>query len=105
MPSDRERKEMRNLLKFLFFSSRGGLTRLKVVELLARSQLNANQISKEVGIDYKTVSHHLDVLVRHRIIVREGEGYGSTYRISRDFLPYMEILEELKGSTGRQRRE
>ena len=33
-------------------------------------------------MDYKTVRHHLNVLLRNRLILAVGEGYGSLYFLS-----------------------
>jgi DNA-binding transcriptional ArsR family regulator len=33
-------------------------------------------------MDYKTVRHHLSVLLRNKLILEVGEGYGSLYFLS-----------------------
>lgn len=33
-------------------------------------------------MDYKTVRHHLKVLLRNRLILEVGEGYGSLFFVS-----------------------
>ncbi|MCX9015017.1 MAG: winged helix-turn-helix domain-containing protein [Candidatus Methanoperedens sp.] len=44
---------------------------------------NANQLSDSMGMDYKTIRHHLDVLIKNGIITMEGEKYGAMYFISK----------------------
>jgi DNA-binding transcriptional ArsR family regulator len=93
--NDRERKQVKKMLKFLFFSSRGGKTRLNIIRLLENSPLNANQISEKLDLDYKTVMHHLEVLIENKIVIREGEKYGAKYRLSSEYYIFKDIFEEL----------
>jgi DNA-binding transcriptional ArsR family regulator len=44
--------------------------------------MNANQLAETLGMDYKTVRHHLTVLSKNRLILSEGEGYGTMYFLS-----------------------
>ncbi len=44
---------------------------------------NANQLAESMGMDYKTIRHHLDVLVKNGVITMEGEKYGAMYFISK----------------------
>ena len=44
--------------------------------------MNANQMAADLGIDYKTVRHHLNVLVKNHMLVSVGEGYGAMYFLS-----------------------
>jgi DNA-binding transcriptional ArsR family regulator len=44
--------------------------------------MNANQIAANLGMDYKTVRHHLNVLVKNHMLISAGEGYGAMYFVS-----------------------
>ena len=68
------------LLWYLIGSTRGGINRAKILELINSRPANANQIALELKIDYKTVTHHLDVLSRNGLLITDNkEAYGSTY--------------------------
>lgn len=67
---------------YLIAGTRGGDTRARIIDLLIQRPYNANQLSKELGMDYKTIRHHIDVLLKHNIIVTEGDKYGTMYFLS-----------------------
>ncbi|BBD71957.1 transcriptional regulator [Sulfodiicoccus acidiphilus] len=92
----KEDREFRKLFKYLFYTSRGGQTRLVILRSLLKEGKNANKIAMELGLDYKTVTHHLEVLMDNHIIWKEGEGYASPYRISNLILPKLHLLDELE---------
>lgn len=72
----------KRLLWFIFTGSRGGLNRLKLVQIIKETPLNANQLAKELGLDYKAIIHHVKVLEKNNIITKIGEKYNVTYFIS-----------------------
>ncbi len=44
---------------------------------------NANQLAETMDMDYKTIRHHLDVLIKNGVITMEGDKYGAMYFISK----------------------
>jgi DNA-binding transcriptional ArsR family regulator len=64
---------------FYFASSRGAATRIRIVKLLQQRPYNANQLSKELSMDYKAVKHHITVLEKNSLLKKFDGGYGATY--------------------------
>ena len=85
----------KRLLWFLFAGSRGGINRLKLISILKETPLNANQLAKKLGLDYKAIQHHIRVLEKNNIITKAGEKYGVTYFISPFLEVNMESLDEI----------
>jgi len=85
----------KRLLWFVFAGSRGGLNRLKLVKIIRENPLNANQLAKEMSLDYKAIIHHIGVLEKNNIITRIGEKYNVTFFISNFLEANMESFEEI----------
>ena len=83
------------LLGWLIAGTRGGGTRARIIQTLKETPQNANQLANKLGMDYRTIRHHLGVLEKNRLITSAGEGYGTTYFLS----PVMEenyaLFEEI----------
>jgi len=64
--------------------------------------MNANQLATRLGMDYKTVRHHLTVLLKNHLIVGVGDGYGMMYFISPElelnYDEFLRIWEKIGGS-------
>ena len=73
---------IKRLFWFLFAGSRGGLNRLRIVQTIRGKPLNANQLAKDLELDYKAIQHHVNVLEKNNIITKVGEKYGITYFVS-----------------------
>ncbi len=73
---------VRRLIWWVFTGNRGGPNRARLVVSLRDQPMNANQLAQKLGMDYKTIRHHLQVLKKNRLIVEAGEGYGAMYFIS-----------------------
>lgn len=73
---------MKRVLWYLIAGTRGGLNRAKIIKALSERPYNANQLAEELGVDYKTMRHHLDVLVKNKILMTGGDKYGAMYFIS-----------------------
>jgi PAS domain S-box-containing protein len=70
------------LLYYLIEGTRGGKTRAIILRHLAEKSYNANQLSRALNMDYKTIRHHLEVLIKYGIIMRNHEGHSDLYFIS-----------------------
>ncbi len=75
-------KESRKLLFYLFTSTRGGFTRLRIIMLLLEKPLNTHQVSLELDLDYKAVQHHMKVLEKNNMVSKVGVKYGALYHLS-----------------------
>lgn len=85
----------RRLLWFVFAGSRGGLNRLRIITTLKEKPQNTNQLANELGLDYKAIQHHINVLKKNNLISKEGEKYGITFFISTFLEVNMETFDEI----------
>ena len=103
---------VKRLLWWLIAGSVGGLNRAKIIHLLKEHPYNANQITEELKLDYKTVRHHIEVLEKNNLITSIGSGYGKMYCLSplldENFQVFSDIWDEIgkndiKGAKNRGR--
>ena len=85
----------RRLLWFVFAGSRGGLNRLRIISILKEKPHNTNQLANELGLDYKAIQHHINVLKKNNLIIKEGEKYGVTFFVSTFLEVNMETFDEI----------
>ncbi len=74
----------RQLMYWLFVSSKGGLNRAKMVLALKERPMNLNQLAEKMGLHYTTVEHHVKVLAKHGFLVVSCDDYGKAYFLSQD---------------------
>ncbi len=75
-------KQTRKLLLYLFTSTRGGFTRLRIIMRLLDQPYNTHQLSKELDLDYKAIQHHMKVLEKNNMVSKIGEKYGAIFHLS-----------------------
>jgi DNA-binding transcriptional ArsR family regulator len=75
-------KQTRKLLLYLFTSTRGGFTRLRIIINLLEKPYNTHQLSTVLELDYKAVQHHLKVLEKNNMVSKIGEKYGALFYLS-----------------------
>lgn len=94
---------VKKILWWLLAATKGGLTRGRILEKLAENPMNANELAKELGLDYKTVRHHLKVLEKNSLITSMGEGYGKMYFISELLEQNMKFFHEIWEKIGKNK--
>ena len=87
-------KQTRKLLLYLFTSTRGGFTRLRIIVLLLQRPYNTHQLSQELQLDYKAVQHHMQVLEKNNLVAKIGEKYGAIYHLSNFLEVNIRALDE-----------
>ena len=73
---------MRRLLRHLIAGTKGGYNRAKILKELEEEPHNAYQLSEKLGLNYKTVRHHLKVLEKNYLVISSGNSYGAKYSLS-----------------------
>ena len=91
----------KRLLWYLIGSTKGGVSRAKILDLLNSRPSNKNQIASELKLDYKTVAHHLEVLSKNGLIITDNiYTYGATYFLTpimeKNYDAFREILSKIK---------
>jgi len=90
---------MRRILWWLIAGTKGGRTRAKIIQALSSQPANANQLSERLGYDYKTIKHHLEILMDNRIVTSQGGRYGAVYflteEMERHYSLFLEIVERM----------
>jgi len=89
------------LVWYLLAGTRGGKNRAKILLALRTRPYNAHQLSIVLNLDYKTVRHHLKILLENNLITKIGRGdYGAAYGLSEymtsNFNKFKEIWERMK---------
>src|SRR3989338_4102225 len=93
----------KRLIWYVFASTKGGPTRILIIELLKKRPYNINQLSKKLGMDYKTVLHHIKVLEENRMIIPNGKEYGTIYFPSQYLEESSGIFKEIKEKLEKER--
>ena len=87
-------KQTRKLLLYLFTSTRGGFTRLRIIIHLLDRPYNTHQLSQVLDLDYKAVQHHMKVLQKNNMVSKIGEKYGAIFHLSNFLEMNIGTLEE-----------
>lgn len=86
---------MKRVLWWLIAGTRGGLNRARIIMALKDMPANANQLAENLDLDYKTIRHHLDLLVENQILVPQGEGYGMVYFLTSEMEANYDEFEKI----------
>ena len=95
-------ENFKKVLWWLIGGSRGGKNRMRIIVHLKEEPSNANQLSEELDLDYKTIQHHLRKLEDANIIETIGEGYGKNYFLTDQMENNMNEMERIADKSGKE---
>jgi predicted transcriptional regulator len=87
--------DLRRLLWYLLGATRGGEMRARLITELRERPGNLNQLAKRLGVEYRTVQHHIEVLKKNSLVSSAGEHYGLTYFLTPWLEAHIDIFENL----------
>ena len=93
---------VKRLLWWLLAGSVGGFNRGRMLESLFDQPKNANELSKTLKLDYKTIRHHLEVLEKNNLVMYTGTGYGRMFFPSDLIENNKVIFDEIWGKIGKK---
>ncbi|HWM50459.1 MAG TPA: winged helix-turn-helix domain-containing protein [Thermoplasmata archaeon] len=102
---------LRQLLWYLIAGTRGGVNRARILEALHERPANAHQLCESLGLDYRTVRHHLGLLERNGLLTRPaGDAYAAPYFLSSileaNYADFEEVRRHIPAEgTDRERKE
>jgi len=88
-------QQIKMLLWSTFAGSKGCINRVKIVSQLKKMPSNTNQLSKQLGLDYKVIERHLEILEKHELVIKVGNRYGSTFFISSLLESNLNLFDEV----------
>lgn len=88
------------MLWWLIGGTRGGKNRLRIIMSLEERPKNANSIAENLDLDYKTVTHHLELMEENNVVDTIGGGYGKNYVLTEQMEQNLDQLEQVKEQAG-----
>jgi len=86
---------MEGAIWYVLTGTRGGPNRVRLLRAVDRRPRNANQLADALDLDYKTVRHHLDVLVDNGMVRSSGDDYGAVYLPTDRLQQHWDVVEEV----------
>ena len=86
---------MEGVLWYVLTGTRGGANRARILRAINERPRNANRLADDLDLDYKTVRHHLDVLIDNDVLRNSGDDYGAVYLPTEQVNHYWDTVEEI----------
>lgn len=86
---------MEAVLWYVLTGTRGGENRVRLLRAVDGRPRNANQLAEDLDLDYKTVRHHLDVLMENGMVENSGDDYGAVYLPTDRIRHHWETVEDI----------
>jgi len=81
--------------KRIFIELFGSGPRTKIIRAISKIPKNALNLANELGMDYKTIRHHLKILEQQQFVETLGEKYGKLYFQSNLIKEHIGLFDEI----------
>ncbi|WP_246282135.1 ArsR/SmtB family transcription factor [Nitrosopumilus ureiphilus] len=88
------------ILWSIICGTRGGPNRAKILNLIKDTPMNANKIATVLGLDHKTVVHHVKILSKNELVSKAEKDYGAEYQLTQIMKENQTVLEEIMQKIG-----
>lgn len=85
----------RMVLWSIIAGTRGGANRARILDLIKDTPLNAHRISTQLGLDHKTVAHHIKILAKNGLVKKAEKDYGAEYELSDIMVQNQDTLDDI----------
>ena len=92
--------KFRMILWSIIAGTRGGINRAKILNLIKDTPMNANKIATVLGLDHKTVIHHVKILAKNNLVVKAEKQYAAEYNLTQITKENQSVLEEIMEKIG-----
>lgn len=79
----------------LLVGRKGGKTTIKIIDQILAQPNNMNQLSKILGLDYKTVRYHVNLISELKLVEGDAE-YGSLYFPTKKLINNLNEYKQIK---------
>jgi PAS domain S-box-containing protein len=87
---------IKQILSQIILGQKGGEKRAKIIEILKERPYNINQMADDLNLNYRTIRHHVDILVESGLIAPStGNRYGDVYFLTPLMEENYQMLTEL----------
>ncbi len=96
-------RNFKQLVLYLFAFSKGAELRYRIVVAIAEKPFNVNQLASALRVDYKAVQHHVNVLVKNKLIeAPQKEAYGALFFLTPIMEQYLVYVKEIWKKYGKR---
>lgn len=86
---------MEGVLWQLLASSRGAETRVRLLRAIDARPRNPNQLAEALGMDYTTITHHLETLEDNNVVTASSDDYGAVYLLTDQVRDHWDTVERI----------